>query len=152
MKLLKPEKIINLGEADHPMNGSTFIASPAWGLSRKMSVSNFPPEAVARLDQAPEDSVLWFNAGRHPAQGIIAVSSTTEAGIATGGTHAAAGIATGRDAASNALDSADTSTGSALDKSYRHTLHALGVSARKVGKAFQRSLPAESNQAKPSPQ
>ena len=136
MQLLAPAKIINLGEVEHPMNGSDFIDGSGWQLAAKMSVTNFPGDAMARVDAAPAGSILWFNAGRHPAQGIIAISSTTEAGMATGETHAAAGIATGAQATGGALDTANTSTGNALQKSYRNTRHALGVSARKVGKAL----------------
>ena len=78
MTALAPAKLINLGEATHPMNGSVFIApSPAWPLAAKMTATNFPPSVLARLSGLPDSEIVWFNAGKHPKQGIIAISSTT---------------------------------------------------------------------------
>ena len=138
---------INLGEPGHPMNGSLFVSSRAWPLLAKMSASNFPSAPVARLNELPETDIAWFNPGRHPAQGIIARSSSTEGAIAgggrntttaislagnsTGGALSSAGGATGQ-----ALGTANSSTGNALGKGYRHTRHALGTSARHVGEAL----------------
>ncbi len=128
MSVLAPAKIINLGEATHPMNGSVFIASSAWPLTAKMSETNFPAPVLARLNELPDAAIAWFNAGRHPKQGIIAISSTT-------GRDALERIDTAADATDNSLSIAHGSTGNALHKSYRHTTHALSASARNVGKA-----------------
>ncbi len=122
---LAPDKLINLGEPAHPMNGSTFIASSAWPLSSKMANSNFTAEPVARLNKLPDTDIVWFNPGKHPAQGIIAKSNTT-----------AQAIALGTDDTGVAISLAQNRTGNALQKSYRKTKHALGVSARHVGKAL----------------
>ena len=129
MTALAPAKLINLGEATHPMNGSVFIASAAWPLTAKMSETNFPAPVLARLNELPDSDIAWFNAGRHPKQGIIAISSTT-------GRDALGGLDTAADATDNSLSIAHDSTGNALHKSYRHTTHALGTSARHVGKAL----------------
>jgi hypothetical protein len=129
MSVLAPAKIINLGEATHPMNGSVFIASSAWPLTAKMSETNFPAPVLARLNELPDADIAWFNAGRHPKQGIIAISSTT-------GRDALGGIDTAADATDNSFSIAHGSTGNALHKSYRHTTHALSASARNVGKAL----------------
>ena len=125
MKPMSTTRIINLGEPGHPMNGSEFIASNAWPLAQKMSQTNFPPEPIARLEALPHDDIAWFNAGRHPAQGVIAVSYTTGEAIAGGeqNTDAALALASGK-------------TGNALEKSYRNTKHALGTTMRNVGKAL----------------
>ncbi|HEX3891655.1 MAG TPA: hypothetical protein VHW46_03705 [Terracidiphilus sp.] len=125
MRLMRTSRIINLGEPGHPMNGSDFIASNAWPLEQKMSHTDFPPEPIARLNALPHDDIAWFNAGRHPAQGVIAVSYTTGEAIAGSGenTDAALALASGK-------------TGNALGKSYRNTKHALGTTARDVGKAL----------------
>lgn len=122
---LHQARLINLGEIDHPMNGSTFIMSSRWPLAGKMSASNFPADSIARLEQMPESEIAWFNAGRHPVQGVIAVSSSTEDALATSGHNTTAAISV-----------ADESTGDALQKSYRNTVHALGTSARHVGDAL----------------
>lgn len=142
-----PTTVINLGEPGAPMNGSVFIASPAWPLDYKMSTSNFPASAIARLDQLPETDIAWFNPGRHPAQGIIATSSSTEQAIATSGANTTAAIeAAGNssgdaisgagDATGAAVSTAGGDTGSALNKTYKHTRHALGTSIRHVGEAL----------------
>jgi hypothetical protein len=117
--------IINLGEPGKPMNGSAFIASTEWPLAGKMGLTNFPPEPVARLNEMPETDIAWFNAGRHPTQGIIAVSASTGGAIATSGGNTTAAISV-----------AGGSTGNALQKSYRMTKHALGTSIRHVGRAL----------------
>jgi len=125
MKPMHASRIINLGEPGHPMNGSEFVASNAWPLQQKMSHTNFPPEPIARLEALPHDDIAWFNAGRHPAQGVIAVSYTTGEAIAGSeqNTDAALTLASGK-------------TGNALEKSYRNTKHALGTTVRNVGKAL----------------
>jgi hypothetical protein len=129
MTALAPAKLVNLGEASHPMNGSTFIASSAWPLAAKMTATNFPPSVLARLNQLPDSEIVWFNAGKHPKQGIIAISSTT-------GRDALGGLNTAANDTDNSLSIADDSTSNALQKSYRHTRHALGASVRHVGKAL----------------
>jgi hypothetical protein len=118
-------KVINLGEPGKPMNGSAFIASTEWPLAGKMLLTNFPPEPIARLNGMPETDIAWFNAGRHPAQGIIAIGASTEGAIATSGGNTTVAISVAGD-----------STGNALQKSYRMTKHALGTSLRHVGHAL----------------
>jgi hypothetical protein len=131
MVALPPGRIINLGEAGHPMNGSVFIASTEWPLIEKMTNTNFPPEPVARLNQMPESDIAWFNAGRHPAQGIIANSSSTEQAIAGGASHTTSSLSKAGTSTGAAISVAQDDTGSALQKTY-----ALGTSARHVGKAL----------------
>jgi hypothetical protein len=129
-------KLINLGEPGRPMNGSLFISSGLWPLTGKMSHTNFPALPVARLNQLPDTDIAWFNAGRHPAQGIIAISSSTEQAIAGSGHDTTSAFSVAGDSTSTALSTAGDSTGNALHKSYRHTKHALGISVRRVGEAL----------------
>ena len=89
----------------------------------------FSRAVLARLNELPESDIAWFNAGKHPKQGIIAISSTT-------GRDALGGLDTAADDTNSSLSIAHDSTGNALHKSYRHTTHALGTSARHVGKAL----------------
>jgi hypothetical protein len=118
-------QVINLGEAGRPMNGAVFADSAEWPLRAKMRQTNFPAEPIARLERLPDSEIAWFRPGRHPAQGIIAISSSTESSIAAAG-----------DSTSDAISVATDSTGSALTKSYHKTARALGSSVRHVGRAL----------------
>jgi hypothetical protein len=136
MTALHSTNPINLGEPGHPMNQSAFIASTAWPLAEKMQTTNFPTDAIERLNRLPETDIAWFNPGRHPAQGVIAVSGATGDAIATGGHNTTDALNTASDSTDSAISVAADSTGNALNKSYRNTVHALGTSARHVGKAL----------------
>ena len=140
MMALKQAGIINLGEVGAPMNNSLFIGSSAWPLASKMTHTNFPAEPIARLEALPDTDIAWFNAGRHPAQQIISISSSvrdaTGQSIAGGGHDTTAAISVAGDSTGDALATAQESTGNALGKSYRKTKHALGSSARHVGNAL----------------
>ena len=143
MEALTRSNIINLGEPGHPMNGSVFIASTNWPLAGKMRNTNFPAAALARLDRLPETDIAWFNSGRHPAQQIIAVSSSTEQAIATSGRNTSDAISTAGDSTDDAISVAGDSTGNALHKSIRKTAHALGTAARHTGDALHITQPAD---------
>jgi hypothetical protein len=136
MTTLGPGKLINLGEIGHPMNRSLFIASSRWPLAQKMESTNFPASAIARVDVLPETDIAWFNPGRHPAQGVIAVSDTTGEAIANSGRNTTDAISTAGDSTDSAISVAGDSTQNALGKSYRKTVHALGKSAKRVGEAL----------------
>jgi hypothetical protein len=136
MKPLGPGRLINLGEPGHPMNGAMFISSSLWPLAGKMGTTNFPEAAVARLNRLPETDIAWFHAGRHPVQGIIAISSSTEGALAQSGRNTTNAISGAGDSTDAAISVVGDSTGNALQKSYRKTGHALGTSARHVGKAL----------------
>jgi hypothetical protein len=133
MTALAPAKIVNLGEPGHPMNGSLFIASAAWPLPGKMAATNFPPSTLARLNEIPDSEVAWFNEGRHPSQGVIAISSATEHAVAGSGSNTIAGISSAARAANSSISVANGSTGNAFQKSCRATIHALGASVRHIG-------------------
>jgi len=130
MKPMTTNRIINLGEPGHPMNGSDFTASREWPLEQKMDHTDFPSEPIARLEALPAGDISWFNPGRHPAQGVIAVSYTTGEAIAGSGQNTDAALALASD-----------KTGNALQRSYRGTKHALGSAARAVDKALGGETP-----------
>jgi hypothetical protein len=136
-------QLINLGEPEHPMNGSEFIASKGWPLLEKMKTSNFPAEALARLERLPETDIAWFNEGRHPMQQVIAVSGSTEGAIVRSGNNTGTAISLAGDSTSDAISNAGSSTGNALQKSYHKTVHALGKSTKKVGEALGTSPKAD---------
>jgi hypothetical protein len=133
---LQSGRVINLGEPGHPMNGSLFISSSAWPLEFKMEHTNFPVEPVARLERLPPTEIAWFNPGRHPVQGVIAISSSTEGAMAKGAAETASSLGVATDSTGGAISVAEDSTGSALGVSYRRTVHALGISAWHVGRAL----------------
>ncbi len=144
---LKSPTLINLGEPNHPMNGSLFISSRQWPLMAKMSATNFPSAPLERLSQLPESDIAWFNPGRHPAQGVIAKSSITQQAIAGGGRNTATALSvadtstesklsTAKNSTGEAISVANGSTGNALMKSYRGTRHALSTSVAHVGDAL----------------
>lgn len=136
MVALTPRKIVNLGEASHPMNGSVFTSSVEWPLLGKMADTDFPAEPVARLQQTPDTDIVWFNAGKHPAQGVIAVSNTTGQAIALGANDTSASLSKAGASTDAALSVAQNNTGNALHKSFMNTMHALAVSAKHVGEAL----------------
>jgi hypothetical protein len=157
MTPLVSKDLINLGEPGFPMNGSVFTSSTVWPLKAKMSSSNFPPAAVARLDEIPATDIAWFNPGRHPAQGVIAKSSSTEQALATSSRNTISAISvaesstgdaltTSSDSTTGAIATAGNSTDNALQKSYTNTRHALDTSVRHVGKALHIDSEAQHEQ------
>ncbi len=121
MKRLPKAEIVNLGEPHRPMNGIAFIPSSRWPLEAKMEQSNFAPGALARLNALSPDEIAWYNAGRHPAQGVIAISGATEESLAESGANTSAAISV-----------AGSKTGNALSRSMHNTERALALSARHV--------------------
>jgi len=141
MSTLPKTAPINLGEPGHPMNRSLFIASTDLPLAGKMSTSNFPAEPLARLEQLPATDIAWYNPGRHPAQGVIAISSHTQAHIANAGTSTNAAISLAGDNAGDAISTAQDHTGNALLKSYHKTTQALGSAVRHTAKTLRLATP-----------
>lgn len=129
-------RIVNVGELAHPMNGSIWVHSTAWPLAEKMRASNFQEEPLARLQSLPDNEIAWFNPGRHPMQGVIAISSSTQQAIAGSGSNTSAALATAGTNTSSAIAVAEDNTGGALGTSYRKTMGALGKAVHGVGKAL----------------
>ena len=136
MVALHTAAIINLGEPDHPMNGSVFIHSRAWPLAGKMETTDFPVNPISRLEALPTDDIAWVNPRLHPAQGVIAVSSTTAQSLDRSGVNTTNAVSVAGQSTGNGLAVAGDSTDNALAKSYNNTTHALGTSARHVGSAL----------------
>jgi hypothetical protein len=133
---LPPGKIVNLGEPAHPMNGSMSISSSEWPLMEKMSKTDFPTDSIARLEQLPETDIAWFNAGKHPAQGIIANSSSTQQALAGSARNTTSALAIAATSSDSAISVTKDNTGSALQQSYKQTKHGLGATARHVAEAL----------------
>ncbi len=123
MEALPIGKIINVGETGQPMNGALWVNSPRWPLAAKMNETDFPAAALARWNELPLTEIAGFHGGRHPAQGVIAISSATA--DALGGSS---------ENTVNAISLASEAAGNAVEKSYSNTLRALGSSAGHVSK------------------
>jgi hypothetical protein len=143
---LAAKRVVNLGEVGHLMNGSEFVAASGWPLAEKMAQTNFPAEPVGRLERLPETEIAWFHPGRHPMQGMIGISSTTEGAIGKGASETGSSLDVAGDSTSDAISVAGDSTGNALGTSYRKTKHALGKSVRGVGRAVGISPKAKAQQ------
>jgi len=119
-------RIVNLGEPAQPMNGSDWISAKNWPLAAKMNITDFPGDAIARLNSLPPTEIAWVNAGKHPMQGTIAASGLTANALANSGQNTI-----------DALTVSEDSTSNALKASYQNTVKALGNTARSVGKALR---------------
>ena len=133
---LNVAEIINLGEPGHPANGSAFITSERWPLGAKMSETNFGSGAIGRLRALPAGDIGWANPGRHPAQGIIAISGHTEAHLGDAADDTAASLNDAGSGTGSALGVAADHTGAALETGTRHTWHALGSAVRHTRRAL----------------
>jgi len=129
MKTLKTKQIINLGEADAPMNGAVWLSSMEWPLSEKLRRSDFPEARVARIERLPDTDIVWANPAKRPVQATILGAN---AGIG--------GAVTGARATDTALSIADSNTSSALDTATDKTGKALKSSSRNVWKALKKSV------------
>ena len=123
---LQAGRVINLGEPGHPMNASLFISSSAWPLAFKMEHTDFPAEPVGRLERLAPTEIAWFRPGRHPVQGVIAISDTTESAIAKGAGNATSSVGSAGDATSDAISVASDSTGNALGTGYHQDRACVG--------------------------
>jgi hypothetical protein len=123
MAPLSISRIVNVGEPGTPMNGALWISSSRWPLATKMARTDFQPGAVARLERLSDADIAWVNPAKRPAQSTIAAGDSTIDALAASNQNTDLAISTAGDA-----------TGSALDKTYHNVKHALGASARGVGK------------------
>ena len=128
MSPLKVRAVVNLGEADAPMNSIAWLRSSDWRLQEKMRRSDFPEARLARLDKSPQTDVVWANPSKRPAQAAILGFN---AGIG--------GATTGARATDTALVVSSDDTGAALGVTSRKTGNALGKSSRNVWKALKKS-------------
>ena len=114
--------LINIGEADAPMNGALWINSQVWPLPQKLQ-PDFDATLLTQIDALSEHSdLIRVSSVPGSARAVIGAGNTTVNGVETG-------IHTGNE-----------HTGSALSTASRHTWKALGTSYRNVKKAM---TPAE---------
>lgn len=118
-------RVVNLGEAEAPMNGAVWAQSAQWPglLTTKMMRSDMPAPLIARVDSLPDTDVAWANPEKRPAQVTIAAGGTTIDALAMSDRKT-----------NTALVIAGNHTGNALDKSYGAVKNALGTSWKNTGR------------------
>lgn len=133
MKASPITNLINLGEARTPMNGASWVKSPAWPLLGKLQRSDFTDARVSRLEHLPNTDIVWTNPMKRPMQAAIFGGNTGIRGASTG-TRATDTALTLADSKTNhAMDHATHSTRNALTKSYRNVRKALDAGIKKSG-------------------
>jgi len=109
MVALDATRVINLGEANAPMNGAGWIASPRWALAQKMT-SDFPDGLLAAGAAGPEAPF-----SRRSAQAVIGAGAAAQkhsgSALNTAGEHAAHGMDAGKAKSGNAVRRALGATG-----------------------------------------
>ncbi len=80
---LNVKQVVNLGEANAALNGSTWLQSSAWPLTQKMQ-SDFPDTLRRQLDQSRQ--MIAANPVKPPIQPAIAAGSSTVDAIALANT------------------------------------------------------------------
>lgn len=124
MTELQVARVVNLGEAEAPMNGAVWAQSAEWPglLTTKMLRSDMRAPLIARIDSLPDTDVAWANPEKRPAQVTIAAGGTTVDALAMSDRKT-----------NTALVIAGNHTGNALDKSYDAVKNALGASWKNAG-------------------
>jgi hypothetical protein len=103
--------VVNVGEADAPLNGAVWTASSEWPFGKKFR-SDFPPHVVAQIDQK---GVRFLDPARVPVQSVI-----------LGGNHALNGMGRAQNESGSALGTAAGATGRSLRTAKRWVQRRLG--------------------------
>ncbi|MCU0228865.1 MAG: hypothetical protein MUF01_14620 [Bryobacterales bacterium] len=114
LPLVVPE-VINLGELQHPLNGSAWIAAGQWPLASKMKPL-FTASVIAQIHHARDGEIVAVNRALAPMRATILAGGETLDGVAAGGKHSG-----------KALKTSKRATGSALGKAFRAVSTALGA-------------------------
>ncbi|HEX4284288.1 MAG TPA: hypothetical protein VHZ28_04300 [Terracidiphilus sp.] len=122
IEAMNVSRIVNLGEAQSPMNGSLWIASTEWPFAAKLARSDFNAEELARLERLPATDIAWVNPGKRPAQATIAAGGSTADALAMSDRKTDTAISLAGDA-----------TGNALETTYSKVTRSLKTSAHNVG-------------------
>ena len=113
---LRVMRIVNLGEQEHPMNGSLWVASSEWPLAKKLMRSDFDPAVLTRLAQLPDSDIAWVNPSKRRAQGTIAAAGSTVDALAVGNRKTDTAISLAGGATGNALATTRSKVGQSLKK------------------------------------
>lgn len=125
MSELTSGTIINIGEANAPMNGAEWTASPAWPVAQKM-LPDFDPELTAQLDSTP-NAVVPISDVPGSVRSVILAGNSSVSGLAQGNQH----------------------TSNALSTAARKTWKSLRVSGSAIKKVL--NTPDDKNKKEDSP-
>ena len=118
---LPPGPLINLGEAQVPLNGAVWTTSKEWPFESKLG-HTFDSDLIAQLE-ASDDLVLARVNGRlRPTQFSISIAGEALEALDTASRYGGVGV-----------NEAEKQTGNALAKTWRAIVRALGHTARAVG-------------------
>jgi len=134
MEPLKVRAIVNLGQADTPMNSIASLLSSEWPLQYKMRRSDFTDVRLARVNKSPQTDVVWANPSKRPVQAAILGLNAGIGGAATGARVTDTALVVTNDNTGVALEASSNKTGNALNKSSRNVWKALKKSAEKTGR------------------
>ena len=109
--------VINIGELNRPMNGSSWVKSSAWPLSDKMD-TDFTRDVIVQLDAAPVGTMLILR-GNRAMRGTIGGADAALDGGAIGAQHTGAALDTANGDTSNSLDAAAKATRRALNRAWQ---------------------------------
>jgi hypothetical protein len=133
MEPLNVRAIVNLGQADAPMNNIAWLLSSDWPLQDKMRRSDFTDVRLARVNKSPQTDVVWANPSRRPAQAAVLGFNTGIGGAAAGARATDTALVATSENTDAALDAAFSKAGNALNKSSRNVWKALKKSVDKTG-------------------
>jgi len=144
MQALAVSRIVNLGEAANPMNGSLWSASAEWPLAAKLERSDFSPDSLARLERLPESDIAWEYPSKRPAQAAIAAGNSTADALAMSNRKTDTAISLAEDKTGNALEATHAKVKRSLRRSARNVWNFLnggGAKKEPVGEAGQAPKP-----------
>jgi hypothetical protein len=121
--------LINLGEAQVPLNGAVWTTSKEWPFEEKLGPA-FNSDLIAQLEASDRLMLARVNGRLRPTQFSISIAGEALEALDTTSRYGGLGV-----------DQAEKKTGNALVKSWHamvcalsHTAHALGHCARAVTK------------------
>ena len=114
--------LINLGEAQAPLNGAVWTASRKWPFESKLG-SAFHTELLAELEARDDTVLARVNGQWRPTQFSISIGDDTIDALGTAGRHSSGGLAEAEDHTGNALGKAWRAFGRAM----RHAARAIGI-------------------------
>ncbi len=120
---LPPGRLINLGEAEAPLNGAVWTTSKDWPFESKLG-HTFHSGLIAQLEASDEPVLARVNGRPRSTQFSISIGGEALEALDTAGRHGGGGV-----------NVAEKQTGNALVKSLRAIGRALGHAARAVGLA-----------------
>lgn len=108
--------LVNLGEPEAPLSGSTWMTSREWNLGEKLG-SDFDPELVARLESSDDPTRVLARANGHwrATQFSLSIGGDALGGLGHAGNHGGGSVV-----------EAEQQTQSALGKTFRAVGRAVG--------------------------